>query len=67
MDKFEELNIKSIPHIENFDTSMLTNATSNNYPTHDMFSIELICRSSIPDNNQRIFSDEQKIVDFIQS
>ena len=42
MDKFEAFNIKSIPHIENSNTGMLENATSNNDPTHNIFSIELI-------------------------
>ena len=67
MNKFEPFNIKYIPHIENYDTNMLANEASNNDPTHDIFSIELICRPSIPGNNQRIFNDEQQIVDFIQS
>ena len=57
MNKFEEFNIKSIPHIKNFDTNMLENADSNNGPTHDIFSIELICTSSIPNKDQIIFSD----------
>ena len=45
---------------------MLANATSNNDPTYVIFYIELICRPSIQDNNQRIFGDEQQIIDFIQ-
>lgn len=65
--KFEAFNIKYIPRIENFDTNMLENAASNKDPTYDIFYIELICRSSISDNNQRIFIDEQQIMDFIQS
>ena len=67
MNKLEAFNIKSIPHIENFDTNMLANAASNNDHTHDIFSIESICRMSIPDNNQRIFGDEKQIMDFIQA
>ena len=51
MNKFEEFNIKSISHIENYDTNMLENASSNNDPTHKIFSIEQICRLSIHDNN----------------
>ena len=46
---------------------MLANVASNNDPTYNIFSIELICRPSMPDNNQRTFSDEQQIMDFIQS
>ena len=61
MYKFEAFNIKFIPHIENFDTDMLENVVSNNDPTHDIFSIELICKPSILDNNQRIFGDEKQI------
>ena len=46
---------------------MLANVASNNDPTHDRFSIQLISRLLIPDNNQKIFGDEQKIMDFMQS
>ena len=67
MNKFEAFNIKFIPHIEKYDTNMLENVASNNDPTHDIFSIELICKPSIPNKNQGIFRDEQKIMDFIQS
>ena len=67
MNKFEEFNIKSIPHIENSDTDMLANVASNNDSTHDIFSIELICRPLIPDNNQTIFADIQPIMEFLQS
>ena len=67
INEFEAFNIKSIPHIENYDTNMLANSSSNSDPTYDIFSIELISRSSIPNNNQRIFNDEQQIMDFIQS
>ena len=51
MNKFEAFNIKSIPHIENSDTSMLANSASNNDPTYDRFSIEFIYSPSIPNNN----------------
>ena len=67
MNKFEEFNSIYIPHIQNSDTNMLANAASNNDPTHDKFSSELICKTSILDNNQRIFSDSQQIMDFLQS
>ena len=51
----------------NSNTDMLENIVSNNDPTHGIFHIELICRSSIRDNNPKIFSDEQEIADFLQS
>ena len=51
MNKFEAFNIKSIPHIENYETNILANMDSNNNPTYDKFYIELICWSSITDNN----------------
>ena len=44
MNKFEAFNIKSIPHIENYDTNMLANVTSNNDPTYDIFSKHLDSR-----------------------
>ena len=51
---------------------MLTNAASNLSPSigfaHDIFSMELIYRSSILDNitNWRIFDDEKQIIDLLQ-
>ena len=65
MYKFEAFNIKSNPHIENYDTNMLTNAPSNNDSTHDGFSIESICRPSISNNNWRISDDNQHIMNFL--
>ena len=54
MYKFEASNIKSIPRSLNFEANMLANATSNlcasNDFSHDKFSVELIYRSSMPDN-----------------
>lgn len=47
MNKFEVFIIKSIPHIENSDTDMLSNEASNNDPTHDIFS----CKLLMHDNN----------------
>ena len=67
MNKFEEFNIKSIPHIENSNINMLANAASNNDPSYHKFYIKLICKLSILDNNHRIFGDEQNIMDFIHS
>ena len=66
MYKFESFHIKSIPHVEKYDTNMSANAASNNDPTYDKFSIELIFMPWIPNNNHRIFSDEPQIMDFIQ-
>ena len=51
MNKCEAFNIKSIPDIQNSDTDMLENAASNNDPTYHIFPIEIICMSSIPNNN----------------
>ena len=54
MSKFQEFNIKSIPHIENYDANMLENVVSNLSPsddfTHDKIYVELIYRSTIADN-----------------
>ena len=65
--KFEAFYIKSITHIENYDADMLANTDLNNDRTHDIFSIELIFKPSIPDKNKRIFGYEQEIMDFMQS
>ena len=65
INKFEAFNIKSIPHSMNSKADMLANAASNLCPSvdfyHDIFSIELIYRSSIPDNitNWRVFADDE--------
>ena len=67
MYKFESFNIKSIPHIENFDANMLENESSNLSPsddfTHDIFSVELIYRPLILYNitNWRIFDYDQQL------
>ena len=46
MNKFEDFNIRSIPHCLNFEVDMLSNMACNIYPSddfsHDKFSIELI-------------------------
>ena len=60
MDKFEAFSIKSIPHIDTYDTYMLENAASNNDPTHNIFYIELIW-------NPLILHDNERIMDFLQS
>jgi hypothetical protein len=73
MSNFEAFNIKSIPHTENYDANMLENEASNLIPSddlnHGIFSIELIYRSSVPDNitNWKIFHDDQQIIDFLHS
>ena len=67
MYKFEAFNIKSIPHIENSNIDMLTNVTSKNEHTHNKFSIELISRLSISDNNWRISNYNQYIMNFFHS
>ena len=54
INKFEDFNIKSIPHSKNYEVDMLANVASNISPSddfsHDKFSIELIYKSSIPNN-----------------
>ena len=73
MYKFEAFNIRSIPRSLNSEVDMLANATSNICPSNDFsndkFSIELIYRSSIPDNitSWRIFEDDEQIINFLHS
>ena len=73
MNKFEAFNIKSIPHTLNHEAEMLANAASNLCPSddfsHDKFYVELIYRSSIPDNitNWRVFKDDEQIIIFLHS
>ena len=73
MNKFEAFNIKSIPHTLNSKSNMLANAASNLCPSddfsHDKYSVELIYRSSIPDNitNWRVFEDDEQIINFLHS
>ena len=73
MSNLEEFIIKSMPHIENYDANMLENVASNLSPsddfTHDNFFVELIYRSSVPDNitNWKIFDDDQQIIYFLHS
>ena len=71
MNKFEAFNIKSIPHTLNFEVDMLANVASNLFPSddfsHETFFVELIYRSSIPDNitNWRVFEDDEQIINFL--
>ena len=46
---------------------MLSNTVSNNDPTHARFSIELIFKLSISDNNWIISNDNQHIIHFLHS
>ena len=57
----------------NSEEEMLDNAASNlclndNF-SHDIFFVELIYRSSIPDNitNWRVFEDDEQIINFLHS
>ena len=54
MNKFKAFHIKSIPRTLNFEADMLANAASNLFPSddfsHNKFYVELIYRSSIPNN-----------------
>ena len=73
MNKFEAFNIKSIPRTLNNEADMLANMASNLCPSddcsHDKFYVELIYRSSIPDNitNWRVFKDDKQIINFLPS
>lgn len=73
INKFEAFNIKSIPCSMNSEGDMLANVASNLCPSvdfsHDKFSVELIYRSSIPDNimNWRVFEDDEQIINFLHS
>ena len=74
MYKFETFHkFRSIPHSLIFEEDMLANAASKICPSddfsHDQFSIELIYRSSIPNNitNWRIFEDDEQIINFLHS
>ena len=57
----------------NYEANMMANAVSNLCPSedfsHDRFSVELIYRSSIPDNitNWRVFEDDEQIINFLHS
>jgi hypothetical protein len=71
MHKFSAFNINSIPILNNSEEYLLANVTSKLLPAESLspnaFSIELLFRSSIPDNitNWRIFNDDQKIINFL--
>ena len=73
MNKFEAFNIRSIPRSLNSKVDMLANAITNLCPSddfyHDKFSVELIYRSSIPDNIMiwRVFEDDEQIINFLNS
>jgi hypothetical protein len=55
----------------NFEANILANVASNfclsDDFSHDKFSIELIYRSSIPDNimNWRVFEDDEQIINLL--
>ena len=57
----------------NSEEDILANLASNHCPSdnfsHDIFSVELIYRSSIPDNitNWRVFEDDKQIINFLHS
>jgi hypothetical protein len=70
MHKFSTFNINSIPRLSNYEADLLANVTSKLFPREGLslneFSIELLFRSSIPDNitNWRVFDDDQHIINF---
>lgn len=57
----------------NSEADMLDNVASNLFLSedfsHNIFSIELICRSTILDNitNWRVFKDDEQIINFLHS
>ena len=64
---FDAFNINSIPRLKNAATNLLTTYAARLVPTNNKCSIELIFRSSIPDNvtNLRVFDDDQQILEFL--
>ena len=71
MNKFESFSIRSIPCYLNFEADILANAASNICPSgdfsHNKFLVELIYRSSIPNNitNWRVFEDDEQTINFL--
>ena len=71
MNKFEDFNIRSIPHSLNSKEDMLVNVCSNLCPSddlsHDKFSDELIYKPSIHDDitNWRVFEDDELIINLL--
>ncbi len=68
---FEEVIIDPIPRAKNQEADLLANVATKLIPVEgfmkNAFSVELIFRSSIPDNitNWRVFDDDQQIIDFL--
>jgi ribonuclease HI len=71
MQKFSAFNINSIPRLSNLEADILANVASKLLLAEGLspnaFSIELLFRSSIPDNitNWRVFDDDQQIINFL--
>jgi hypothetical protein len=68
---FESFNISLVPHSLNYDAYLLENVASKLIPSEgmipDTFSMELLYRSSVPDNifNWRVFDDDKQIINFL--
>ena len=70
---FSTFNISTVPRLQNASADLLANVASKLIPSEefspDRFSIELIFRTSIPDNvtNWRVFNNDTNIIDFLTS
>ena len=68
---FKVFNIKYVPRSHNFDANLLANTASRFIPPEglapDTFSIELMYRTSIPNNvtSWKIFDDDVQILYFL--
>ena len=70
---FSAFNIKSIPRSQKFDADLLANTASRLILLEGLspqnFLIELMYRSSIPDNvrNMKVFNNDQQILNFLSA
>ena len=64
---FDAFNIYFIPRLKNVATDLLATSAARLVPTNNKCSIELIFKSSVPDNvtNLRVFDDDQQILEFL--
>ena len=70
INKFDSFDIKFIPRIENYDTSMLIDETSNLNlydGSIDMKFYVETCRPLIPTTNWRISNDDRHVIEHLQS
>ena len=66
---FNAFNIVSIPRLKNAAADLLATSVARLVPTNKKCSIELIFKSSVPNNvtNLRVFDDDQQILDFLKN